>query len=76
MQRALLLVNRHSRRGQQGLQHAIAHLQQQGWQLHEASTEKPEQISQTICEYRHQVDLLTTWLARWASPMRLNKLVL
>jgi len=57
-QRALFLVNRHSRRGQQNLSQATEQLEQLGFELLEESTEDPEQLSEVICRYRDQVDLV------------------
>lgn len=57
-QRALFLVNRHSRRGQQNLSQATEQLEQLGFELLEESTEDPEQLSEVICRYRDRVDLV------------------
>lgn len=57
-QRALLLVNRHSRRGEETLSHAISQLQALGFQLFEESTAQPQQLSDIICHYRDRVDLV------------------
>lgn len=57
-QRALLLVNRHSRRGEETLTHAISQLQALGFELFEESTEKPQQLSDIIRRYRERVDLV------------------
>ncbi|MBW4521924.1 MAG: lipid kinase [Scytolyngbya sp. HA4215-MV1] len=56
--RALLLVNRHARRGQAALTAAIAQLQDLGLHLIEQSTEHPDQLPETIQHYRQQVDLV------------------
>jgi diacylglycerol kinase (ATP) len=57
-QRALLLVNRHSRRGRESATAAIAHLQALGLTLVEAATEDPADLSQVICDHRDRVDLV------------------
>ncbi len=57
-QRALLLVNRHSRRGQETLVEAVSQLQALGFELYEESTEKPEQLPDIIRSYRDRVDLV------------------
>jgi len=56
--RALLLVNRHSRRGKESLALVIKQLQQLGFHLVEESTEQPKQVSNLIRQYRNQVDLV------------------
>ncbi|XWK87335.1 MAG: diacylglycerol kinase family protein [Phormidium sp.] len=55
--RALLLVNRFSRRGQESLSEVVKQLQQD-FHLLEESTAPPRQISHLIRQYRHQVDLV------------------
>ncbi len=57
-QRALLLVNRQSRRGQQNSAIAIQSLTQFGFDLIEETTEQPEQLSSLIRDYRDRVDLV------------------
>jgi diacylglycerol kinase (ATP) len=57
-QRALLLVNRQSRRGQQNIKLAIQQLTQFGFDLIEATTEHPEQLSSVIRDYSDRVDLV------------------
>lgn len=57
-QRALLLVNRHSRRGEETLTQAISQLRALGLELFEESTGKPQQLSNIIRLYRDQVDLV------------------
>jgi len=57
-QRALLLVNRHSRRGHQTLEQVVSQLQALGFELFEESTEKPQQLPEIIRRYRHRVDLV------------------
>ncbi len=56
--RALLLVNRHSRQGQKLLPQAISHLQTLGLELIEEPIEDPQQLSDIIRRYQHQVDLV------------------
>lgn len=56
--RALLLVNRHARQGQNGLSEAIDQLQTLGLQLMEESIEDPQHLSDVIRRYQHQVDLV------------------
>lgn len=56
-QRALLLLNRHARQGQQ-LPEATERLQTLGFELIEESTENPQQTSDVIRRYQHQVDLV------------------
>lgn len=58
MRRALFLVNRHARRGQQGLPQATSQLQQLGFELLEASIEDSERLSDIIRQYRDNVDLV------------------
>ncbi len=57
-QRALLLVNRHARRGQQGLEQALQTLRDQDFDLIEESTLNPQQLSEVIRQYRNQVNLV------------------
>jgi diacylglycerol kinase (ATP) len=57
-QRALLLVNRQSRRGQQNIKLAIQQLTQFGFDLIEETTEHPEQLSSVIRDYYDRVDLV------------------
>ena len=57
-QRALLLVNRQARRGQEALAQAIEHLQARGLDLLEESSAKPEELSDLIRSYRDRVDLV------------------
>jgi diacylglycerol kinase (ATP) len=57
-QRALLLVNRQSRRGQQNINLAIQQLTQHGFDLIEETTEQPEQLERVIRDYRDRVDLV------------------
>ncbi len=56
--RALLLVNRHARRGQEDLDEAINHLKSLKFELIEESTENPEQIPDRIRQHKDQVDLV------------------
>ena len=57
-QRALLLVNRHSRRGHKTLSQVVSQLQALGFELFEESTEKPQQLPEIIRRYRDRVDLV------------------
>jgi diacylglycerol kinase (ATP) len=56
--RALLLVNRHARRGKDDLLQAIQSLQELGFALREESTEHPEHLAEVIQRYRDQVDMV------------------
>ncbi len=58
MQRALLLINRHARRGKTALAEAIALLQSLDFVLIEESTNHPRQLSNLIRHYQDQVDLV------------------
>ena len=55
--RALLLVNRHARQGQNNLSEAIDYLKELGFDLLEHSTENPQQLAEVIQRYRNEVDL-------------------
>ncbi|PAX51805.1 lipid kinase [Brunnivagina elsteri] len=57
-QRALLLVNRHSRQGQAKLEEAIACLKKLGFDLIEEATEQPEHLAEIIHQYKYQVDIV------------------
>jgi diacylglycerol kinase (ATP) len=57
-QRALLLVNRHSRRGKEAVSEAVEQLQGLGFDLQEESSEEPQQLPDLICRYQDQVDLV------------------
>jgi YegS/Rv2252/BmrU family lipid kinase len=57
-QRALLLVNRHSRRGHETLSQVLSQLEALGFELLEESTEKPQQLPDIIRSYRDRVDLV------------------
>lgn len=57
-QRALLLINRHSRRGKENLSQALERLQGLGFDLVEESTADPKAISDIIQRYQNQVDLV------------------
>lgn len=57
-QRALLLVNRHSRHGQKNISQAVERLKSLGLQLMEESIEDPMKVSDAIRNYRQQVDLV------------------
>lgn len=56
--RALLLVNRHARHGNQQLSAAIDQLKTLNLELLEESTEHPGQLAELIRHYQHQVDLV------------------
>ncbi|BCL35439.1 lipid kinase [Nostoc sp. MS1] len=56
--RALLLVNRHARQGQERLVEAINQLKALDFQLIEESTEHPKHLNQIIHKYKDQVDLV------------------
>lgn len=56
--RALLLVNRHARHGNQQLSAAIDQLKTLHLELLEESTEDPQQLAELIRHYQHQVDLV------------------
>jgi Sphingosine kinase and enzymes related to eukaryotic diacylglycerol kinase len=55
-QRALLLVNSHSRRGHETLKQVVTQLQALGFEIFEESTEKPQQLPEIIRSYRDRVD--------------------
>jgi YegS/Rv2252/BmrU family lipid kinase len=57
-QRALLLVNRHSRQGERYLNEAISYLQGHGFDLIEISTEHPQEIPEVIQQYQYQIDMI------------------
>jgi YegS/Rv2252/BmrU family lipid kinase len=57
-QRALLLLNRHSRRGRDTVSEAVTQLEGLGFELLEESTEKPTQLPEIIRQYRERVDLV------------------
>lgn len=56
--RALLIVNRHARRGQNSRSQAVNQLQRLGFDLMETETEKPQYLSDVIRHHSHQVDLV------------------
>ncbi|NMG21835.1 lipid kinase [Brasilonema bromeliae] len=56
--RALLLVNRHARRGQHSLPQAVKQLRELGFDLIEEDTEKPNHLREMIHRHRNQVDLV------------------
>ncbi|MEP0802461.1 lipid kinase [Funiculus sociatus] len=56
--RALLLVNRHARRGKEALSQAFSKLQELGFDLQEESTEKPKQLPDIIRRWSDRVDLV------------------
>ncbi len=57
-QRALLLVNRHSRQGEAKLEDAIAYLKKLGFDLIEEATEEPQHLAEVIHQYKYQVDIV------------------
>jgi YegS/Rv2252/BmrU family lipid kinase len=57
-QRALFLVNPHSRRGQAARHEAKQRLEQLGLELIEADFDTPNQFPELIEQHRHQVDLV------------------
>jgi diacylglycerol kinase (ATP) len=58
MNRALLLVNRHARKGQQQLEAAIDQLQKLGLVLTEEPTDHPDHLPEMIRHHRDRVDLV------------------
>lgn len=57
-QRALLLVNRQSRRGKESISQVTEQLRQHDFELVEESTADPEHLPEVICQYRDKVDLV------------------
>ena len=57
-QRALFLVNRHARKGQQQLDAAVNQLKSLGFELQEAPIDHPDQLPDVIREHRERVDLV------------------
>lgn len=57
-QRALLLVNRHARHGQEHLAAAINQLKASGFELLEEPMENPRHLPEVIRRHQHQVDLV------------------
>lgn len=57
-QRALLLVNRHARKGQQQLDAAVNQLKSLGLELYEEEIEDPDRLPDVIRDYRKRVDLV------------------
>jgi diacylglycerol kinase (ATP) len=57
-QRALLLVNRHSRQGYKTLAQVLSELDALGFEVLEESTERPHQLPDLIRSYRDRVDLV------------------
>jgi diacylglycerol kinase family enzyme len=57
-QRALLLVNRHARKGQQQLDAAVHQLKSLGLELCEEAIEDPDRLPDVIRDYRKRVDLV------------------
>ncbi|MEG4317657.1 MULTISPECIES: lipid kinase [unclassified Microcoleus] len=58
MKKALLLVNQHSRKGQNLLSQATEKLQALGFELIVESTDRADEISETIRRYQNQVELV------------------
>ena len=58
MKKALLLVNQHSRKGQNLLSQATVKLQALGFELIVESTNHADEISETIRRYQNQVELV------------------
>ena len=58
MKKALLLVNQHSRKGQQLLSQATVGLQALGFELIVESTDSASELSETIRRYKKQVELV------------------
>lgn len=56
-ERALLLVNRHSRRGQENLDQVVSELKL-NFEVFEESTENPQQLTSIIRNYRDRVDMV------------------
>lgn len=54
--RALLLVNRHARRGQQQLDAAVQQLRDLGFELFEEPIDHPDRLPELIRQYRDRVD--------------------
>lgn len=54
--RALLLVNRHARRGQQQLDNAVQILRNMGFELCEERIDQPDHLPDIIRQYRDRVD--------------------
>lgn len=57
-QRALLLVNHHSRRGHDTLSQVVTQLQSLGFELFEEPTDQTQQLSDIIRSYRGRVDIV------------------
>ncbi|HEY9780866.1 MAG TPA: lipid kinase [Leptolyngbyaceae cyanobacterium] len=57
-QRALLLVNRHARHGQNRITEAIKQLKKLGFDLQEESMDNPQQLPELIRRYQNRVDLV------------------
>ncbi|MBE9129489.1 MULTISPECIES: lipid kinase [unclassified Coleofasciculus] len=58
LKRALLLINRQSRQGQQRLSRALDCLKAEGFDAIAEPTDEPQQLSEIIRRYRDQVDLV------------------
>jgi diacylglycerol kinase (ATP) len=57
-QRALLLINHHSRQGKQRSSEVVACLQNLGLELFVESTEQPHHTTEMIHQYKHRVDMV------------------
>jgi YegS/Rv2252/BmrU family lipid kinase len=57
-QRALLLVNRHARHGQNRITEALKQLKTLGFDLQEESMDNPQQLPELIRRYQNRVDLV------------------
>jgi diacylglycerol kinase (ATP) len=57
-QRALLLVNRNSRRGDESISQAVSQLQALGFDLTEESTENTQDLAEIMRQYRDRIDLI------------------
>lgn len=58
IQRALLLVNRHSRRGNETFSQVVTQLQSLDFEIFEESTAQPQQLSEIIRSYRDHIDVV------------------
>ncbi|HLO86072.1 MAG TPA: lipid kinase [Nostocaceae cyanobacterium] len=56
--RALLLVNRHARKGQEHYSEAIYYLKTLGFEIIEESIEDPKRLCSVISHYQHQIDIV------------------
>ncbi|MGB5963201.1 MAG: lipid kinase [Coleofasciculaceae cyanobacterium] len=56
--RALLLLNRNSRRGEETINQVVSELKALNFEIFEESTEKPQQLTNIIRSYRDRVDMV------------------